>query len=136
MEKNLWSVLNQIQKTENTWNCMRVESSTINGIPDVHCCIKGKSFWLELKANDDKKLDLSKYQILWQLDYLKVGGNVFNLVLALSQRELKLIKLVPSLYSFCSGNVSEVERFDVLGAKKYNQENLRLLIKLASDSCH
>ncbi len=136
MEKNLWSSLNQIQKTENTWNCMRVESSTINGIPDVHCCIKGKSFWLELKANDDKKLDLSKYQILWQLDYLKVGGNVFNLVLALSQRELKLIKLVPSLYSFCSGNVPEVERFDVLGAKKYNQENLRLLIKLASDSCH
>ena len=136
MEKNLWSSLNQIQKTENTWNCMRVESSTINGIPDVHCCIKGKSFWLELKANDDKKLDLSKYQILWQLDYLKVGGNVFNLVLALSQRELKLIKLVPSLYSFCSGNVPEVERFEVLGAKKYNQENLRLLIKLASDSCH
>ena len=136
MEKNLWSALNQIQKTENTWNCMRVESSTINGIPDVHCCIKGKSFWLELKANDDKKLGLSKYQILWQLDYLKVGGNVFNLVLALSQRELKLIKLVPSLYSFCSGNVPEVERFDVLGAKKYNQENLRLLIKLASDSCH
>lgn len=136
MEKNLWSSLNQIQKTENTWNCMRVESSTINGIPDVHCCIKGKSFWLELKANDDKKLGLSKYQILWQLDYLKVGGNVFNLVLALSQRELKLIKLVPSLYSFCSGNVPEVERFEVLGAKKYNQENLRLLIKLASDSCH
>ena len=136
MEKNLWSSLNQIQKTENTWNCMRIESSTINGIPDVHCCIKGKSFWLELKANDDKKLGLSKYQILWQLDYLKVGGNVFNLVFALSQRELKLIKLVPSLYSFCSGNVPEVERFEVLGAKKYNQENLRLLIKLASDSCY
>tara|TARA_A100001201_G_scaffold40463_1_gene41814 strand:+ start:187 stop:534 length:348 start_codon:yes stop_codon:yes gene_type:complete len=115
---------------------MRVESSTINGIPDVHCCIKGKSFWLELKANDDKKLGLSKYQILWQLDYLKVGGNVFNLVLALSQRELKLIKLVPSLYSFCSGNVPEIERFDVLGAKKYSQENIRLLIKLATDSCH
>ena len=136
MEKNLWSSLNQIQKTKNTWYCMRVESSTVNGIPDVHCCIKGKSFWLELKANDDKKLGLSKYQILWQLDYLKVGGNVFNLVFALSQRELKLIKLVPSLYSFCSGNVPEVERFDVIGSKKYNQENLRYLINLATDSCH
>lgn len=136
MEKNLWKSLNTIHKTESTWNCMRVESSTINGIPDVHCCIKGKSFWLELKANDDKKLGLSKYQILWQLDYLKVGGNVFNLVFALSQRELKLIKLVPSLYSFCSSNVPEVERFEVLGAKKYNQENLKLLINLATDSCH
>ena len=136
MEKNLWKSLNTIHKTESTWNCMRVESSTINGIPDVHCCIKGKSFWLELKANDDKKLGLSKYQILWQLDYLKVGGNVFNLVFAPSQRELKLIKLVPSLYSFCSGNVPEIERFDVLGAKRYSQKNIRLLIKLATDSCH
>ena len=136
MEKNLWKSLNTIQKKESTWYCMRVETTTLNGVPDIHACIKGKSFWLELKANEDKKLGLSKYQILWQLDYLKVGGNVFNLVFALSQRELKLIKLVPSLYSFCSGNVPEVERFEVLGSKKYNQENLRHLINLATDSCH
>ena len=134
MEKNIWSALNQIQKKESTWNCMRVESTTINGIPDVHACIKGKSFWLELKANDDKKLGLSKYQILWQLDYLKVGGNVVNLVLAPSQRMLKLVRLVPSLYSFCSSNVSQVERFDTIATKKYTLQNLRQIINSATDS--
>ena len=134
MEKNLWKSLNTIHKTESTWNCMRVESSTINGIPDVHCCIKGKSFWLELKANDDKKLGLSKYQILWQLDYLKVGGNVFNLVFALSQRELKLVRLVPDLFWFRSDSVPHKDRYEVLATKKYNQDNLREIIKLVSDS--
>ena len=115
---------------------MRLETTTINGVPDVFCCIKGKSFFVELKANDDKKLNLSKYQILWQIDYLKAGGNEFNLVLALSQRELKLVKIVPSLYSFCSGYVPEVERFDIIGSKKYTLENLDSIINLATDSCH
>ena len=135
MEKNLWKSLNKIAKTRSLF-MMGLETTTINGVPDVFCCIKGKCFFVELKANDDKKLNLSKYQILWQIDYLKAGGNVFNLVLALSQRELKLVKIVPSLYSFCSGYVPEVERFEILGAKKYNHENLGLLINLATDSCH
>ena len=135
MEKNLWKSLNKIAKTRSLF-MMRLETTTINGVPDVFCCIKGKSFFVELKANDDKKLNLSKYQILWQIDYLKAGGNVFNLVLALSQRELKLVKIVPSLYSFCSGYVPEVERFDIIGSKKYTLENLDNIINLATDSCH
>ena len=135
MEKNLWKSLNKIAK-ERSLFMMRLETTTINGVPDVFCCIKGKSFFVELKANDDKKLNLSKYQILWQIDYLKAGGNVFNLVLATSQRQLKLIKLVPSLYSFCSGNVPEVERFDIIESKKYTLENLGNIINLATDSCH
>tara|TARA_R100000426_G_scaffold83543_1_gene62273 strand:- start:511 stop:918 length:408 start_codon:yes stop_codon:yes gene_type:complete len=135
MEKNLWKSLNKIAKTRSLF-MMRLETTTINGVPDVFCCIKGKSFFVELKANDDKKLNLSKYQILWQIDYLKAGGNVFNLVLALSQRELKLVKIVPSLYSFCSGYVPEVERFDLIASKKYTLENLGSIINSATDSCH
>ena len=135
MEKNLWKSLNKIAKTRSLF-MIRLETTTINGVPDVFCCIKGKSFFVELKANDDKKLNLSKYQILWQIDYLKAGGNVFNLVLALSQRELKLVKIVPSLYSFCSGYVPEVERFDIIGSKKYTLENLDSIINLATDSCN
>ena len=73
MEKNLWKSLNKIAKTRSLF-MMRLETTTINGVPDVFCCIKGKSFFVELKANDDKKLNLSKYQILWQIDYLKAGG--------------------------------------------------------------
>ena len=135
MEKNLWKSLNKIAKTRSLF-MMRLETTTINGVPDVFCCIKGKSFFIELKANDDKKLNLSKYQILWQIDYLKAGGNVFNLVLALSQRELKLVKIVPSLYSFCSGYVPEVERFDLIASKKYTLENLGSIINSATASCH
>ena len=135
MEKNLWKSLNKIAKTRSLF-MMRLETTTINGVPDVFCCIKGKSFFVELKANDDKKLNLSKYQILWQIDYLKAGGNVFNLILALSQRELKLVKIVPSLYSFCSGYVPEVERFDLIASKKYTLENLSSIINSATDSCH
>ena len=135
MEKNLWKSLNKIAKTRSLF-MIRLETTTINGVPDVFCCIKGKSFFVELKANDDKKLNLSKYQILWQIDYLKAGGNVFNLVLALSQRELKLVKIVPSLYSFCSGYVPEVERFELIASKKYTLENLDSIINSATDSCH
>ena len=134
MEKNLWQQLNTIQKQFDNWNFFRIESTTINGIPDVHCCCNGVSFFLELKANNDKNYGLSKYQILWQLDYMKAGGKVFNLVLALSQRELKLVKLVPDLFWFRSDSVPHKDRYEVLATKKYNQDNLREIIKLVTDS--
>ena len=46
MEKNLWSSLNQLQKTDPAMFLMRVESTTINGVPDVQACIQGQAFWL------------------------------------------------------------------------------------------
>ena len=134
MEKNLWQQLNTIQKQFDNWHLTRIESTTINGIPDVHCCCNGVSFFLELKANNDKNYGLSKYQIIWQLDYMKAGGKVFNLVLALSQRELKLVKLVPDLFWFRSDSVPHKDRYEVLATKKYNQDNLREIIKLVTDS--
>ena len=134
MEKNLWQQLNTIQKQFDNWHLTRIESTTINGIPDVHCCCNGVSFFLELKANNDKNYGLSKYQIIWQLDYMKAGGKVFNLVFALSQRELKLVKLVPDLFWFRSDSVPHKDRYEVLATKKYNQDNLREIIKLVTDS--
>ena len=134
MEKNLWQQLNTIQKQFDNWNFFRIESTTINGIPDVHCCCNGVSFFLELKANNDKNYGLSKYQIIWQLDYMKAGGKVFNLVFALLQRELKLVRLVPDLFWFRSDSVPHKDRYEVLATKKYNQDNLREIIKLVTDS--
>ena len=32
----------------------RVESSTMNGIPDLNGCINGKEFWMELKSDKVK----------------------------------------------------------------------------------
>ena len=48
-EAKLWKKINQLQKGRKDWHLTRIESSTINGIPDVYGCIKGRSFWLELK---------------------------------------------------------------------------------------
>lgn len=57
----------------------RIESSTINGIPDVHCVVNKQIFWLELKANTHKNLGMSKWQINWHIKYQKAGGKVFIL---------------------------------------------------------
>ena len=129
MEKNLWYQLNLLQKQDKAWHMTRIESSTINGIPDVHACVNGSSFWLELKSIEDKNFGLSKYQIIWQIDYINAGGLVYNLVFAPSQRLLKLMRILPSMFAFCSGKEDKVERFEVLDTVKYNSENLHKIIK-------
>jgi hypothetical protein len=40
----------------------RIESSTVQGIPDVHGCGNGVSFWIELKSTEDSFPILSKFQ--------------------------------------------------------------------------
>jgi hypothetical protein len=54
----------------------RIESSTIQGIPDVHGCIDSKSFWIELKSTEDKFPILSKFQMAWCYEYQRHGGIV------------------------------------------------------------
>jgi hypothetical protein len=59
-------------------NChlIRIESGlTISGIPDLHIVYysnqvnKSVSFWVELKSNNLKNCNLSKYQINWILTF-------------------------------------------------------------------
>lgn len=71
----------------------RIESSTVQGIPDVHGCIDSKSFWIEMKSTEDKFPVLSKFQMAWCYEYQRNGGNVFVLHSALSHRALKLYKV-------------------------------------------
>ena len=85
-EKNLWK---RIKKLNLKGQIFRIESNTINGIPDVYWLINAKSIWIELKSNDVKNLGLSKYQINWHLAHFKNGGQSFILREALSQREVK-----------------------------------------------
>jgi penicillin-binding protein-related factor A (putative recombinase) len=84
---------NLIKKTIKTAHFTRVESYTINGIPDLNCVYKGKEFWLELKANDIKNCNLSKYQINWILQHQQHGGLVFILNKTIKQSSLKLYTL-------------------------------------------
>ena len=108
-ESRLW------QKVKNgLTDCFltRIESSTINGIPDIHAVLKNEVFWIELKSDKSNFPKLNRWQIVWINRYVKAGGTVFilheNLGKTLSERTLKLYKPVSvftdprSLVSFAS----------------------------------
>ena len=87
-ESKLW---NDIKNLDKDWHFTRIESSTINGIPDVHCVVNRQVFWLELKANTSKNCGLSKYQINWHINYLKAGGAAYILNRPLLQGPIELL---------------------------------------------
>ena len=89
-ESNLWK---RIKLLKLKGQLFRIESSTINGIPDVYWLINNKSIWIELKSNDVKNIGLSKYQINWHLTHYKNGGQSFILREDLSQRAPQNIQL-------------------------------------------
>ena len=88
-ESLLW---NKIKKLNLKGQIFRIESNTINGIPDVYWLHNGKSIWLELKANNIKNCGLSKYQINWHLKHFQNNGTSFILREALSQKTSKSLK--------------------------------------------
>ena len=75
-ESLLWQ---RIKNLKLKGQIFRIESTTINGIPDVYWLINNKSIWIELKSNNVKNLGLSKYQINWHLTHYKNGGVSFIL---------------------------------------------------------
>ena len=87
-ESKLWNDIKNINKD---WHFTRIESNTINGIPDVHCVVNRQVFWLELKANTSKNCGLSKYQINWHIKYLKAGGRAYILNRPLSYGPYELL---------------------------------------------
>ena len=93
-ESNLY---NLIKTTIKNVHFTRIESYTLNGIPDLHCIYKGRTFWLELKANDINNCNLSKYQINWILKHQRHGGLVYILNKTIKERGLKLYRLEQSL---------------------------------------
>ena len=89
-ESLLWA---KIRKLKLVGQIFRIESNTINGIPDVYFIREGQSIWVELKSNEVKNLGLSKYQINWHIDHQIHGGKSFILQETLSQGLLKLFKV-------------------------------------------
>ena len=89
-ESLLWA---KIRKLKLIGQIFRIESNTINGIPDVYFIQDGVSIWVELKSNEVKDLGLSKYQINWHIDHQLHGGHSFILQETLSQGLLKLYKV-------------------------------------------
>ena len=85
-------------------NCQltRIESGfTLQGIPDLYVVYNSKlinkpvCFWLELKANNLKNCNVSKYQFNWILKHNKLGGVAYILNRPVKQRGLKLYRVDP-----------------------------------------
>jgi hypothetical protein len=85
-------------------NCQltRIESGlTLQGIPDLYIAYhsnlinKPVCFWLELKANNLKNCNVSKYQFNWILKHNRIGGVAYILNKPVSQRTLKLYRVDP-----------------------------------------
>ena len=120
-ESALW---NKVKKNLTDMFLTRIESSTINGIPDVHGVAKQGIFLIELKSDNAKYPKLNKWQIVWINRYIKAGGVVFilheNLGEALSKRRLKLYRpvsaftdprtLVPSFSFSVTGQWPDLQR--------------------------
>tara|TARA_R100001126_G_scaffold1036_1_gene992 strand:- start:9886 stop:10302 length:417 start_codon:yes stop_codon:yes gene_type:complete len=124
-ESKLWKKINQLQKGRKDWHLTRIESSTINGIPDVFGCIEGRSFWLELKATDVKNCGLSKFQINWHLNYQQAGGTVRILNVGTSETRLELLEVrAPSV----------IESLSRAAPSRADPETLYHMILLASQA--
>ena len=74
----------------------RIESTTINGVPDIHAVNKDNIFWIELKSDEANYPKLNKWQIVWINKYIKAGGKVIIFKETLSKRSLKLYRPVSS----------------------------------------
>ena len=104
-ESLLWQ---KVKKNFSQCFLTRIESSTINGIPDIHGVSGGKVFWIELKSDEANYPKLNKWQIVWINKYVKAGGKVIILDETLSKKLLKLYRPVSgftdprSLVSFAS----------------------------------
>ena len=110
-ESKLWQ---RIKNLNLKGQIFRIESNTINGIPDCYWLLNGKSFRIELKSNDIKNCGLSKFQINWHIDHIKNGGNAFILQETLLQSKLKLFK------------VRETRKLEILAEGENSRDTLEL----------
>jgi hypothetical protein len=88
-ESKLWQ---RIKNNVKQPHLIRLESNTINGIPDINGCWAGKEFWIELKSDTVSFPKLSKWQVAWINKRILAGGIVIICKEALSQRSLKLYR--------------------------------------------
>ena len=90
-ESRLWQ---KVKKGLTDCFLTRIESSTINGIPDIHAVMKNEVFWIELKSDSLSYPKLNKWQIVWINKYIMAGGKVIILKETPLQRVLKLYRPV------------------------------------------
>ena len=72
------------------WHTTRIENRFGGGIPDVHVCAEGLSFWIELKTTKTNRVNVSAHQVAWNFAYSQSGGVSFFVVSPLSSSNLYL----------------------------------------------
>lgn len=90
-ESRLWQ---KVKKGLTDCFLTRIESSTINGIPDIHAVMDSEIFWIELKSDSLSYPKLNKWQIVWINKYIRAGGKVIIFKETLLQKSLKLYRPV------------------------------------------
>ena len=90
-EKLLW---HRTKKGLTECYLTRIETSTINGVPDVHGVHKSGIFWIELKSDELSFPKLNKWQIVWINKYVKHGGTVIIFKETPSKATIKLYRPV------------------------------------------
>lgn len=90
-ESRLWQ---KVKKGLTDCFLTRVESTTINGIPDIHAVTKDHVFWIELKSDSLSFPKLNKWQVVWINKYILAGGKIIILKETPLQRVLKLYRPV------------------------------------------
>jgi hypothetical protein len=82
-ESLLWQKINKaLPKAHLT----RIESNTLQGIPDINGVWSAKSFWIELKSDKSSFPKLSKWQVAWINKHIYRGNET------LLERRLKLYR--------------------------------------------
>ncbi len=130
-ETRLWQ---KVKKGLTDCFLTRVESSTINGIPDIHAVMHNEVFWIELKSDSLSYPKLNKWQIVWINKYIKAGGKVIilkeNLGKTLSQTCLKLYRPVSGF----TDSRSLIPRSSFSAPYNWTTVQLRMLQELGSPS--
>ena len=77
-ESAFWNSLRKSWKGKGLFQ--RVENTTSSGVPDLFCCVQGKSFWIELKSHGKNgNIKLKGYQKAWRDNLIKHGGTHFTI---------------------------------------------------------
>ena len=124
-ESLLWQ---KVKKALSECFLTRIESSTINGIPDIHGVNNQGVFWIELKSDESNYPKLNKWQIVWINRYIKAGGIVFILKETPLQRSLKLYRPVSGF----TDPRSLKPRFSFSANGQWMEVQQRLLLELAA----
>ena len=99
LRKRESKLFDRIKKNIKNIHFTRIESSTVNGIPDVHGCGEGKSFCIELKSNTYKIPKLDKFQIAWIHNYHRHGGTIFIIYQTLFEKAIETYRVKGVLHS-------------------------------------